>query len=124
MATSTGNFNYAAFDALSVGSGAGPHTYVEKIGVGSSRDPLDMMMPSGSSDRFVSEFFVILDTSVMRSSKAQQGPSWRTDRRDVQIVLLQYFRLSAVTRANGESIRIDTKIINTCVELTQAFMIS
>jgi hypothetical protein len=49
----------AAFEASSAGSGAGPHTYVENIGVGSSREPRDMMMPIGSLELVVSGFFVI-----------------------------------------------------------------
>jgi hypothetical protein len=51
---------------------------VEKMGVGSSREPRDIMMPSGSSERFISEFFdIAFDitiTSLMRTCKADAGP--------------------------------------------------
>jgi hypothetical protein len=86
-----------------------------------------MMMPSGSSDRFVSVIFVILDTSVMRFYNAQQGPSGRAARVDRQVVLLQCFSdTSSFQRLRGQpgqSIRIDTQMENARVKLTQAFEI-
>lgn len=74
LASCTVPRRYAALDSSSHASGAGPHTYVEKMGIGSLRVPLDMMMPSGSSGRFGSAFLDIMIASVMRDNKAQRRP--------------------------------------------------
>ena len=74
LASCTVPRRYAARDSSSLASGAGPHTYVEKMGTGSLRGPFDMMMPSASSGRLGSVFLDIMIASVMRDNKAQRGP--------------------------------------------------
>ncbi len=93
------------------------------MGVGSSRDPRDMMMPSGSSDRFVSEVFVILDTSVMRTHNAQQGPSGWLDEGILKSCYCNGLGVRLSRALTEQSIRIDTQIENARVKLTQAFQI-
>jgi len=54
---------YAALDASLVataaGSGAGPQTYALNNGVGSTREPREMTIPTGSSLVMVYDFFIV-----------------------------------------------------------------
>jgi hypothetical protein len=54
-------FPYAALDASSTGSGAGPQIYAENVGIGSSREPREMMMPIGSVEMgWIYGFFICM----------------------------------------------------------------
>ena len=74
---------YAALDVSLAASGAGPQIYAENVGVGSSREPREMMIPIGSPAIGWMDGFFIDDVCIDVSSencqdKADPGPSPHT----------------------------------------------